>query len=92
MTKEHTDHIGMAHGANAANDAKGEGNQPPYDYHEALTILDELYQEAMYRAEAAAIARITKADIMKHLTVGELYKWNQCQACIKAWKNSPNGC
>ena len=65
---------------------------PAYDYHEARSKLDNLYEEAMYRAEAAAVAKIKNTDVMKHLTHAELEEWNKCQACIKAWENSPNGC
>jgi hypothetical protein len=91
---EHKNQIGMGLGADAANDAAGEGSGVPMGYHEALEEHDYLYEEYHDKVWANKVKNIpdpTDSEILAAMTGEHRLLYNKCQAIIRHWEENPNG-
>jgi len=90
--KETINQIGMAHGADAANDAAGQGSGVPMDYLEAMDAADHLYdhyENQVYHKKCDQIV-VTDEEVLEAMDGTDRVKYNLCNAVIKAFKDNPN--
>jgi hypothetical protein len=90
---EHKNQIGMGLGADAANDAAGEGSGVPMDYEEARDQLDCLYQDYHEQVweEKVSNVQVHDDEVIAAMSKKDRLFWHKCQAIIRHWEENPNG-